>query len=97
MDLADPEARFGDFATANLEQFLKVKDSFRGDIASVTGVPLHYFTVNSTRTHASGEALRNAEWRFLAKVRDRQESLGQTWADVMSFALQVAGHVTAFA
>jgi hypothetical protein len=87
----NPEAKFGDFATANLEQFLKVKDSFRGDIASVTGVPLHYFTVNSARTHASGEALRNAEARFLAKVRDRQASLGQVWADAMGFALEIAG------
>ena len=39
----NPNARFGDFDTAELEQFLKVKDSFRVDIASVTGTPLHYF------------------------------------------------------
>jgi hypothetical protein len=86
-----PEARFGDFSATDLEQFLKVKDSFRVDMASVTGTPLHYFLQN-TRGFASGEALRKVETRFLAKVRDRQESFGQTWADLMSFALRLAGH-----
>ncbi len=90
----NPDAKFGDFATANLEQFLKVKDSFRGDIASVTGTPLHYFMQNSTRALASGEALKKAESRFLAKIRDRQESFGQVWADVMQFALTVEGTAT---
>ena len=85
------DATFGDFATANLEQFLKVKDSFRGDIASVTGTPLHYFMQSQTRNTASGEALRKAETRFIAKVRDRQESFGQIWADAMQFALTIEG------
>lgn len=85
------DATFGDFATANLEQFLKVKDSFRGDIASVTGTPLHYFMQSQLRNTASGEALRKAETRFIAKVRDRQESFGQIWADAMQFALTIEG------
>src|SRR5688500_3341951 len=38
----DPNSKFGDFKEAELDQFLKVKDSFRIDIASVTGTPLHY-------------------------------------------------------
>lgn len=85
------DATFGDFATANLEQFLKVKDSFRGDIASVTGTPLHYFMQSQTRNTSSGEALRKAETRFIAKIRDRQESFGQVWADAMQFALEIEG------
>ena len=86
----DKDARFGDFHAADLEQFLKVKDSFRIDMASVSGTPLHYFMQN-TRGIASGEALRKTETRFSAKVRDRQESFGQVWADVMSFALRASG------
>jgi hypothetical protein len=86
----DAETRFGDFNTANLEQFLKVKDSFRIDIASVTGTPLHYF-LQSPRAFASGEALRKNETRFLAKVRDRQTAFGHVWAELMSFALRLAG------
>ncbi|HQZ96517.1 MAG TPA: phage portal protein [Pyrinomonadaceae bacterium] len=84
----NPSAKFGDFETAQLEQFLKVKDSFRIDMASVTGTPLHYFLqVNAGLP--SGEALKKSETRFIAKVRDRQENFGQVWADVMAFALKI--------
>ncbi|MEQ1604565.1 MAG: phage portal protein [Pyrinomonadaceae bacterium] len=84
----NPSAKFGDFETAQLEQFLKVKDSFRIDMASVTGTPLHYFLQNNAGL-PSGEALKKSETRFIAKVRDRQENFGQVWADVMAFALRV--------
>lgn len=83
-------ARFGDFEAANLDHFLKVKDGFRIDLASVTGTPLYYLLPHG-RGFASGEAMRKAESRFVAKVRDRQTSFGQVWADVMQFALKIEG------
>ena len=87
----DPNARFGDFAGSDLEHFLKVKDSFRIDIASVTGTPLHYL-MPLADNFPSGESLRKAETRFISKVRSRQQAFGQVWADLMSFALRIAGH-----
>lgn len=87
----DSTARFGDFAAAELEQFLKVKDSFRADIASVSATPLHYFLQDATG-FPSGESLRQASSRFTAKVRDRQSAFGEVWADLMAFAMQVEGH-----
>lgn len=87
----DPNTTFGDFNASNLDQFLKVKDSFRVDMASVTGTPLHYFLQNQ-RGFASGESLKQNETRFLAKIRDRQASFGQVWAELMAFALRLAGH-----
>lgn len=84
------DTKFGDFNSANLDQFLRVKDGFRIDMASVTGTPLHYFLQN-TRGFASGEALRKNEMRFLAKIRDRQTAFGQVWADLMAFAVRLAG------
>lgn len=86
----NPEARFGDFATANLDQFLKVKDSFRIDIASVTGTPMYYLLPH-TRGFPSGEAILRAESRFIAKVRDRQFAFGQTWSEIMQFAARIDG------
>jgi len=86
----NPEARFGDFASADLAQFLKVKDGFRIDIASVTGTPLHYLQP-LTRVMPSGESLRRSESRFIAKVRDRQAAFGEVWADAMAFALRIEG------
>ncbi|KXK03776.1 MAG: Phage portal protein, SPP1 Gp6-like [Acidobacteria bacterium OLB17] len=84
----DPNARFGDFESARLDQFIKVKDSFRTDIASVTGTPLFYF-LQQAGTFPSGESLRQASARFIAKVRSRQLSYGQVWADAMNFALRI--------
>ena len=86
----NPDARFGDFNTADLDQFLKVKDSFRVDIASVTGTPMYYLLPNS-RSFPSGEALRKAESRFIAKVRERQTAFGQTWSEAMAFAPSIEG------
>ena len=86
----NPQARFGDFDSADLEQFLKVNDGFRLDIASVTGTPLHYLQPQ-TLAMPSGESQRRAETRFIAKVRDRQGSFGQVWSDAMEFALKIEG------
>ncbi len=86
-----PNARFGDFGTANLDQFLKVKDSFRIDMASVTGTPMYYLLPH-TRGFPSGEAMQRAESRFTAKVRDRQSAFGQTWSEAMAFAARIEGH-----
>jgi hypothetical protein len=88
-------ARFGDFETVDLEQFLKVKDGFRTDIASVTGTPLYYLLPQG-RGFTSGEAMRKAESRFIAKVRDRQTAFGQVWADAMQFALRIEGKPDVF-
>ena len=86
----NPEAKFGDFEAANLEQFLKVKADFRMDMACVTGTPLYYFMLTSGDA-PSGESLKKAETRFINKVQDRQESFGQVWEDVISFALLIEG------
>lgn len=83
-----PEAKFGDFEAANLEQFLKIKESFRVDIATVTGTPLYYFTQTGAN-FPSGESLKKSETRFVNKVRDRMESFGQVWEDLMAFALTI--------
>jgi len=87
----DSSAKFGDFEAARLDQFLKVKDSFRADIASVSATPLHYF-LQEANNFPSGESLRQASARFTAKVRDRQTAFGEVWAAAMTFALTIEGH-----
>jgi hypothetical protein len=79
--------KFGDFATAEIEKFILVSESFRKEIARVTRTPLHYFTLEGT--FPSGEAQRVADAPLLAKVADRQLSWGNVWADVARFALQI--------
>lgn len=82
------EAKFGDFEATDLKQFLDVKQGFRTDMASVTGTPVWYF-MHTEGDFPSGEAIKKSETRFINKVRDRQETFGQVWEDVMSFALAI--------
>lgn len=81
-------AKFGDFESADLKQFLEVKESFRVDMAAVTGTPLYYF-MQTGGQFPSGEALQKAETRFVNKVRDRMQAFGQVWEDLMAFALTI--------
>lgn len=83
-----PDTKFGDFEVTDLEQFLKVKDSFKVDLAHVSGTPLYYF-MQTGANFPSGEALKKAETRFINKVIDRQKTFGAVWADVMAFALTI--------
>lgn len=85
------EAKFGDFEATDLEQFLSVKDGFRTDMATVTGTPLHYFMLTGAAFPQSGVSIEKLESRFLNKVRDRQQAFGQTWEDLMAFALLIEG------
>ncbi len=67
-----------------------MKESFRDDLAGVTGTP-HYYFMLTKGDFPSGEALKKSETRFINKVKDRQEAFGSTWADLMSFALLIEG------
>lgn len=82
------ETKFGQFDAANLEPYLKVQESFRIGIASVTGTPTHYFQLVSV-SNLSGEALERLCGRFFAKVRDRQISFGNVWEDVITLCLKM--------
>ena len=82
------DAKFGSFDATDIEQFLKVKDGFRVDMAVVTGTPLYYF-MQTGGEFPSGEALKKAETRFVNKVKDRMESFGQVWEELMAFALTI--------
>ncbi|MBK8303913.1 MAG: hypothetical protein IPK98_11120 [Chloracidobacterium sp.] len=72
--------KVGDFEAAQLEQFLKVKDGFRVDIASVTGTPLHYLC-KMTGGFPSGESLkkpRPVSSQRCATGRRRSDKYGRT-------------------
>lgn len=94
LTIGNPDAKFGQFEGANLEQFLKVQDSFRMEIARVSGTPLHYFFLQDGNV-PSGEALKTLEKRFLKKTEDRQSSFGQVWEEIISLALKMSNETIA--
>jgi hypothetical protein len=91
--VANEQAKFGQFDAANLEQFLKVKDNIRTEIARVTGLPMHYMNVSSGQ-QPSGEALRTSEARLVEKVKARQGDFGDVWEDTLQFAFQLTSKTT---
>lgn len=84
-----PDTTFGQFATADLNQFVAVQDSLRSDIARVSGTPLHYLLLSGS--FPSGEALWVADSPMRSKVNDRQDDYGVSWEDVGLLTLLVAG------
>lgn len=76
----------GQFPAADLSQFITVQEKFRAEIARVSATPMHYFMLESG-SWPSGEALKTAEAPFVAKVEDRQTSFGNSWENVMQFAI----------
>ena len=86
----DAEAKFGQFAEGNLKLYMEIANDFRNEIANVAGIPQYYFRLDGG-TMPSGEALRKAESRFTALISDAQLDFGETWAQVMKFALAIDG------
>ena len=58
-------------------------------MAAATATPLRFF--DPVGQIPSGEALRADEAPLAEKIQDRQTWLGDTWRDVLVFAMRVAG------
>jgi hypothetical protein len=86
----EPTVKFGQFAAADLTQFLSVEDAARLSMARVTGTPLHFFSFTSSNV-LSGEALKTLESRFTKRVKRTCLGFGAVWSNVMKFALQIEG------
>lgn len=80
--------KFGEFTAAGLEPFLKVADSYRLEMARVSGTPLHFFSIN-TSDAISGEALKTLESRFTKKVKRLCLNFGAVWSRAMKLALAI--------
>ncbi len=83
----DFEAKFGQFPEGDLKHFLDSADFFVDQVSSVSGIPKYYFKLEGG-SMPSGEALRKAESRFTALIKDAQLDFGETWAQIMRFALE---------
>lgn len=86
----DKDTQFGEFGAADLEQFLKVADAYRLEMARVSGTPLHFFSIN-TSDAISGEALKTLESRFTKKAKRLCLNFGGVWSKAMKLALAIEG------
>ena len=87
--LQGDDLKIGQLDTSDASAFLDPLREYVKGMASVTATPLHYF--QGMGGAPSGESLRAAEAPLIKKVRDRQQSFGNTWKEVFTFALKVLG------
>lgn len=86
------EIEVGEFLATDLGQFRQVSNDFRAECARVSGTPLHYFFITSG-DFPSGEAIKSAEARFVAKIEKAMGNWGPQWNKAMQFAQQISGAV----
>lgn len=86
----DKDTKFGEFSDVELTQMLQVLENTIKAIAMVSGIPPSYFNLEQIGSAVSGEALRKIEARFTAIVQEAQRAFGETWAEVISFGLQIS-------
>lgn len=83
-----PDTSFGQFDAADLGQLLTMSESYRLEIARVTGTPAHRMLLTGDRW-PSGEALHVAEAPLVVKCTDKTDAWGPTWAQAMQLALRI--------
>lgn len=82
--LEDPQAQFGQFAAADLSNFVKAVDMTIQHIASISRTPPHY--LNASADRLSGESIKAAETGLVAKVRRKQRHFGEAWEEIIRIA-----------
>ena len=81
---AGENVAFGQFPQADLAKFLEVNDSFRLEMARITGTPPHFMSLE--KAMPSGEALKVAEGRLIKKVEATTMAFSPVWVDLMRLA-----------
>lgn len=77
----DPAASFGQFAPADLSNFVQAVDMVIQHVASISRTPPHY--LNASADRLSGESIKAAETGLVAKVRRKMRYFGESWEEVM--------------
>lgn len=85
-----PDGGFGDFATADLQNFVTAIEMLVQHIASQSRTPPHYMSMLQGQL-PSGETLKSAEAGLVAKVRNRMLFFGEDWEEVIRLAFIAAG------
>lgn len=89
-----PDAAFGQFAAAQLDNYVKALDQIRADIATDTFTPYHFLLNMPTSVPPSGESITASEAPLVDKVKGHQRDKGAAWRAVMRLAFRLAGDET---
>ncbi|WP_246033494.1 phage portal protein [Streptomyces hundungensis] len=83
----DPAATFGQFAAADLSNYVALVDMLVQHMASISRIPFHYMLKGGQPP--SGDAITSAEAGLVSKTRERMLHFGEAWEQVMRLAIAV--------
>lgn len=85
----NPEAKFGDFAQADIRQVLEANEQDIQTMASIAKTPPHYLM--GTVSNVSGETITAAESAFISMVKARLACVGWGVARALKLAFKYLG------
>lgn len=85
----NPDAKFGEFATADIRQILEAVRDDIGDMAAISKTPPHYLM--GKVSNVSGETLTQATDGLVQKTKQRMVSMGYSHEDVMKKCFKYLG------
>jgi hypothetical protein len=83
-------AKFGQFDSTDLTNYVKFMENRIQSIASRSRTPAHYL-LGSQGSFPSGESLKATETGLVQKIKQRCRHYGESWEEVMRLAFAVAG------
>jgi hypothetical protein len=86
-----PDTKVGQFATADLAAYATMLDKLRADISSATHTPHRKLLPPPTSVPPSGESVRLSDEGLTAKVRDRMQTFGDGWEQVIRLSMLWTG------
>lgn len=86
---AEPDTKFGQFAAADLRQYVEALEAHIRHLAAITQTPPHYLL--GSLVNLSAEALAAAESGLQRKIREKREVLGEGYEQAMRLAAAVLG------
>lgn len=90
---SDPDTKFGQFADANLDQYVNALEAHIRHLAAITQTPPHYLL--GSLVNLSAEALAAAESGLQRKIREKREILGEGYEQALGLAALVLGDESA--
>jgi hypothetical protein len=85
----DPDTKFGQFAAADLRQYVDALEAHIRHLAAVTQTPPHYLL--GSMVNLSADALAAAETGLMRKIREKREVLGEGYEQTMRLAALALG------
>jgi hypothetical protein len=86
--VAGPGVSFGQFAAADLQNFISAINMLLARAAFVSGLPPHMLGLAGDNP-ASADAIRSSESSLIRKAKRKQRGFGGSWERVMRLALKV--------